>query len=109
MLAEVIKRRLAAVTGADRTVLEAIALCGQLPALGLDTAALTRLGSCGLIEIRADERRIAAVVAHPLYAEAVGGGMPLLQRRDRLVQQADRLRATGMRRRMPVAAGHVVA
>jgi hypothetical protein len=44
-----------------------------------------------------------------LYAEAVGGGMPLLQRRDRLVQQADRLRATGMRRRMPVAAGHVVA
>jgi DNA-binding CsgD family transcriptional regulator len=98
-LAEVIARRLAGVPDGDRAVLEAVAVCGPLAASGLDSAALSRLEGSGLIELRVSERRTEAAIAHPLYAETIRAGMPLLRRRQVLAQEADRLLATGMRRR----------
>ncbi|WP_217921548.1 LuxR C-terminal-related transcriptional regulator [Miltoncostaea oceani] len=73
-LADVVGVRVDGLTPVERTVLELVAVAGQLGVDALAPAeadALSRLEDAGLVSRRRDERRSLVEVAHPLHAEAV--------------------------------------
>ncbi|MER6434380.1 helix-turn-helix transcriptional regulator [Streptomyces sp900105245] len=98
-LTELIAARLAAADPAGREVLELLALCEPLPLADLAATAPARLESAGLIRIHQDYQRTTATLAHPLYGEALRAGLPALRRHRLLLDQAERTRARGARRR----------
>lgn len=103
-LAELIEARFAGLRPAELTVLELLAVAAPLSlaeaqdACG-DPSALTELESAGLIQVAEDRRRTVVYPAHPLYSELLRARMPVLRRRALLTAQAERIAATGARRR----------
>ncbi|MBK3575249.1 AAA family ATPase [Streptomyces sp. MBT65] len=102
-LTEMIGTRLAGADSAGRPVLELLALCEPLPLSHAEalappqvTAALER---AGLIRVAQDRRRTTVSLAHPLYGEVLRAGLPVLRRRELLLDQAARVQARGARRR----------
>lgn len=102
-LTEMISTRLAGADAAGRPVLELLALCEPLPLAHAEalappqvTAALER---AGLVRIAQDRRRTTVSLAHPLYGEVLRAGLPVLRRRELLLDQAARVQARGARRR----------
>jgi DNA-binding CsgD family transcriptional regulator len=103
-LAELIDRRLTAAGPAARPVLELLALCEPLPLADAQQAAddpdqLADLEEAGLIRVTTDHRRTAVALAHPLYGETLRAKLPVLRRRQLLLEQADRTQACGSKRR----------
>ncbi|MEG8277211.1 helix-turn-helix transcriptional regulator [Streptomyces sp. AHA2] len=101
--AAVMRSRLDRVGARRRRVLELLSLCGPLPLDAVtgefgeeDVEALEELG---LLRVRVDGRRTVCAVDHPLFGEVVRNGVPAARRREVFREQADRLAATGARRR----------
>jgi hypothetical protein len=87
----------------QRNVLELLAVAGGL---GVELLAglvgeevLEDLDHRGLLKSTVDGRRTEVNVAHPLYAEALLSGLPMLRGRRMRRELADALEATGARRR----------
>jgi DNA-binding CsgD family transcriptional regulator len=103
-LAELIEARFAALRPAELTVLELLAVAAPIglaeaqAACG-DPSAITELELAGLIQVIEDRRRIVVLPAHPIYTELLRARMPVLRRRALLTAQAERIAATGARRR----------
>ncbi|MFG1807683.1 LuxR C-terminal-related transcriptional regulator [Streptomyces sp. NPDC049040] len=99
-LLHLITARLEAVAPADRRVLELLALCEPLTSADAGPApTLCRLEADGLIRAHLEGRRTIITLSHPLYGEALRRDMPLLHRRDLLLEQCTRVRDHGARRR----------
>ncbi|HET9168391.1 MAG TPA: LuxR C-terminal-related transcriptional regulator [Actinospica sp.] len=103
-LAELIEARFAELRPAELTVLELLAVAApvslaEAQAACGDPAALTELELAGLIQIIEDRRRTVVLPAHPVYTELLRARIPVLRRRALLTAQADRIAATGARRR----------
>ncbi|WP_435280065.1 LuxR C-terminal-related transcriptional regulator [Streptomyces sp. 1222.5] len=103
LLAELIGTRVAAAGPAAREVLELLALCERVPVTDAENVAPLRvldgLKAAGLVHVVTDRRRTALALAHPLYGEFLRAELPALRRRKLLLDQADRVRAHGARRR----------
>jgi DNA-binding CsgD family transcriptional regulator len=104
-LLELVEARLGVLEQVERTVVEAIALAGQIGRsffAGDAAAAADALIGRGVVEDSRDGRRINLRMAHPLYAETVRASMS--PARALCVQQelADALNAVGVRRREDV-------
>ncbi|MEU1280041.1 LuxR C-terminal-related transcriptional regulator [Streptomyces sp. NPDC005805] len=102
-LAELIRSRLE-VSGDDaRPALELLAVCGPVSLTDAEAvappAALERLERSGLIRVLSDGQRVSVQLAHPLYGELLGTDVPVLRRRNILLQQTERVRTSGARRR----------
>ena len=103
-LAELIEARFAGLRPAALTVLELLAVAApvslaEAQAASGDPSALTELELAGLIQVIEDRRRTIVLPAHPLYTELLRARMPVLRRRALLTEQAERIAATGARRR----------
>ncbi|MGW1617273.1 LuxR C-terminal-related transcriptional regulator [Streptomyces sp. NPDC002285] len=102
-LTELISRRLAAAGSDARGVLELLALCESLPLADAQSVSslevLAALEAADLVHVVKDQRRATVVLSHPLYGEILRSGIPTLHRRRLLLEQADRLKPTGARRR----------
>lgn len=103
-LAELIEARFAELRPAGLTVLELLAVAAPISlaeaqAAAGDPAALTELELAGLIQVIEDRRRAVVLPAHPVYTELLRARMPVLRRRALLTAQAERIAATGARRR----------
>lgn len=103
-LAELIEARFAGLRPAALTVLELLAVAApvslaEAQAASGDPSALTELELAGLIQVIEDRRRTVVLPAHPLYTELLRARMPVLRRRELLTAQAERIAATGARRR----------
>ncbi|MFE9500366.1 LuxR C-terminal-related transcriptional regulator [Streptomyces collinus] len=102
-LSELVDARLAAAPPAARPVLELLALCEPLPLADAQKASshqtLTALENAGLVQAATDQRRTVTTLAHPLYGEALRSGISSRRRRELLLNQIERTRAYGARRR----------
>lgn len=103
-LAELIEARFAELRPAALTVLELLAVAApvslaEAQAAAGDPSALTELELAGLIQVIEDRRRAVVLPAHPVYTELLRARMPVLRRRALLTAQAERIAATGARRR----------
>ncbi|MCX5233122.1 LuxR family transcriptional regulator [Streptomyces sp. NBC_00233] len=102
-LTELIGARLNTARPAGRPLLELLALCEPLSLVHAEEAAppdaLSDLENVGLIRVRQDQRRTVMVLAHPLYGEILRAGLPALRRRGLLLEQAERVKRCGARRR----------
>jgi DNA-binding CsgD family transcriptional regulator len=103
-LAELIEARFAGLRPAALTVLELLAVAApvslaEAEAASGDPSALSELELAGLIQVIEDRRRTIVLPAHPLYTELLRARMPVLRRRALLTAQAERIAATGARRR----------
>ncbi|HTJ68364.1 MAG TPA: LuxR C-terminal-related transcriptional regulator [Actinospica sp.] len=103
-LAELIEARIAELGPAGLTVLELLAVAApvslaEAQAASGDPSVLTELELAGLIQVIEDRRRTLVLPAHPVYTETLRARMPVLRRRALLTAQADRIAATGARRR----------
>ncbi|MCX2185031.1 LuxR family transcriptional regulator [Streptomyces sp. SKN60] len=101
-LAELIEARLSSVDPAARPVLELLALAEPLPLADAQQAAppgvLIQLEHAGLVEVTKGRRRATLQLAHPLYGEVLRPRIPFTRRRALLLEQVDRIRASGARR-----------
>ena len=103
-LAELIEARFAELRPAELTVLELLAVAAPISlaeaqdACG-DPSALIALELAGFIQVIEDRRRTVVLPAHPVYTELLRARIPVLRRRALLTAQADRIAATGARRR----------
>jgi DNA-binding CsgD family transcriptional regulator/tetratricopeptide (TPR) repeat protein len=103
-LAELVQARLAGLDPNELAVLELLAVCAPVSladavAVAGDPAVPSALERNGLIRITVERRRTGVLPAHPLYADVLRARMPVLRRRELLSAQAERLEATGARRR----------
>ncbi|MFH8465465.1 LuxR C-terminal-related transcriptional regulator [Streptomyces sp. NPDC017991] len=102
-LIEVIGARLASAEAAGRPTLELLALCEPLPLADAEAVArpqvMAVLEQAGLVRVTLEGRRTTVALAHPLYGEVLRAALPLLRRRDLLLDQAARVEARGARRR----------
>ncbi|MEU0375486.1 AAA family ATPase, partial [Streptomyces sp. NPDC006283] len=102
-LIELIEARLAAANLQARPVLELLALCELVPLADAQTLAsldtLADLEEAGLTQVTTDRRRTSVQFAHPLYREVLRAGIHAPRRRTLLLQQAERAKARGARRR----------
>ena len=102
-LADTVRARLGHLDAAAHTALVHLAFaepCGPAELASVaDAAMLAALEQSELISVTNDERRLSIRLAHPLYAEVLRVGTPLLQRRAILGVLAGDLLATGARRR----------
>ncbi len=102
-LAELIGVRLAAASDRAREVLELLALCEPVPLADVEAVAslevLEGLEEEGLVRVVTDRRRATVTLAHPLYGEVLRGEVPASRRRVLLLEQVERTRACGARRR----------
>ncbi|MFJ4429049.1 helix-turn-helix transcriptional regulator [Streptomyces bobili] len=102
-LTELIEARLATAAPAARPVLELLAVAEPLPLADAEQTAasdvLADLEDAGLVQVAVSRRRTTVQLAHPLYGEVLRRTLPNLRRRTLLLQQADRTRAHGARRR----------
>ncbi|MEW9552519.1 AAA family ATPase [Nonomuraea sp. NPDC050783] len=102
-LTDLIRHRLATVAPPARRVLDVLALCGPVSVADLErdpgADVLDELERAGLVTVVRERRRAYARLAHPLYAEVLPADVTEPRRREILREQADRLEATGARRR----------
>ncbi|MCU1455828.1 MAG: hypothetical protein JWN46_3974 [Acidimicrobiales bacterium] len=100
---EVLEDRLQALDKRARGVLDVVALCApvSLSELEADVGAevLEGLEAAGLIAVTTVDRRQQVSLTHPLYGECLRQQLPVLRARALLLRQADRLEASGARRR----------
>lgn len=102
-LREIIRARVAEVSGAAREALSTVALAdsvglADLDALhGHDAVELLELG--GLVVVTASERRTIVALAHPLYGEVLRDELPATVSRRLAAALTARLRQIGIRRR----------
>ncbi len=102
-LDELIGAHLAELDPAELRAMEALAVAGSLGLADLEalaggevTAALDRRG---LLRVTIDERRTRVAVSHPLHGEILRQQMTVLRTRQVQRELADRIEATGARRR----------
>lgn len=102
-LIELIAARLAAAGADARPVLELLALCEPVSLADTEQAAspeiMLRLERDNLVRVRQDQRRLTVALAHPLYGEVLRAELPVLRRRELLLEQVRRMEASGRRRR----------
>ena len=102
-LPSVVTGRLDQLRPDQRNVLELLAVAGglgvELLADLVGEEALEDLDHKGLLKSTVDGRRTEVNVAHPLYAEALLSGLPMLRGRRMRRELADAVDATGARRR----------
>lgn len=99
-LLQLISARLDAAEPAARRVLELLALCEPLASADAGPAQTLRaLEADGLIRAHLEGRRTTITLSHPLYGEALRRDMPLLHRRELLLEQCERVGRSGARRR----------
>ncbi|WP_371666567.1 LuxR C-terminal-related transcriptional regulator [Streptomyces sp. NBC_00289] len=102
-LTELIEARLVTVGPTARPVLELLALCEPLPLADAQAAASLRvlvdLEEAGLLQVTTDRHRTTIALTHPLYREILRAGLPVLRGRTLLLAQAERVEASGARRR----------
>lgn len=101
-LTELIQARLATAAPAAHPLLELLALTETLSLTESQQCApfevIAQLQESGLLQVTTS-RRTTVQLAHPLYGEVLRAGIPALRRRTLLLQQADRIRGNGGRRR----------
>ncbi|WP_030453165.1 helix-turn-helix transcriptional regulator [Herbidospora cretacea] len=98
-LSDLVGARLAAAGPAARPVLELAALCEPLsPADAGPADVIGALVDAGLLRRQDDGRRRSVVLAHPLFGEILRATMPVLRRRELLLQQIERTTAWRARR-----------
>jgi DNA-binding CsgD family transcriptional regulator len=102
-LAAVVQARLAELSEPERAAMNLLALCQPL---GLDSMlaqhaaeVVEQLEVRGLVVVSVSERRTEVSITHPLQAEVIREGMPLLRRRALLLEQVERTETCGARRR----------
>jgi DNA-binding CsgD family transcriptional regulator len=102
-LTELIDNRLAAADPQARPVLELLSLCAPMPladAQSVGTAEiLAALEEAGLVQVVMDQRRTTIQLSHPLYGEVLRARLPASRQRTLLLDQVERTKAHGMRRR----------
>ncbi|WP_406053936.1 LuxR C-terminal-related transcriptional regulator [Streptomyces sp. NBC_01077] len=102
-LAELISTRLQEADPNARPVLELLALTEPLPLADAQakasTAILMQLEKTGLIRVTTDRRRFAVQFSHPLYGEVLRDQIPRVRRRSLQVEEAQRVKSHGIRRR----------
>ncbi|MFJ9753020.1 helix-turn-helix transcriptional regulator [Streptomyces chartreusis] len=102
-LRELIEGRLPAIGESGRNVLEMIALCGAISfeyAQAIASAELlNRFERDGLLRITKERRRISVSLSHPLYGEVLRDALPIQRRNRLLIDQVNRVKLHGMRRR----------
>ncbi|MGW8358831.1 LuxR C-terminal-related transcriptional regulator [Streptomyces wedmorensis] len=116
-LTELIGTRLDTSGPAARPLLELLALCEPLSlahaeAVASSSQTLADLESAGLIFVREDRRRSTITLAHPLYGEILRASLPELRRRRLLLEQTERVKEHGARRRddvLHIASWHLTA
>lgn len=99
-LRELVAARLAGCDAAARSAVELVA-CGEPVPLGLveTDAGLVAAEQAGVLRVEQDGRRAVVRLAHPIYGEALRAGLGVLRTREIHRLLADRLEATGLRRR----------
>jgi DNA-binding CsgD family transcriptional regulator len=102
-LVELVALRLGDLSGAERAVLELVAVGeplgqGELAQL-VDPAAVEGLEHKGLLTSRMDGRRIQVWLAHPVYGDVVRAGISVLRERGIARSLAEVIEAAGGRRR----------
>ncbi|MFF4656439.1 LuxR C-terminal-related transcriptional regulator [Streptomyces sp. NPDC001381] len=101
-LKELIEARLARATPAGTEALELLALCEPVALADIQAVAgldeLITLERLGYVRVVKEDRRHTALLAHPLYGEALRAAIPELRRRTILLAQAGRVEARGARR-----------
>jgi DNA-binding CsgD family transcriptional regulator len=104
-LRDLIASRIGELAGAERDLLDAVALgepLGRSFFGGAAEQAADGLVRRGVIEAVQDGRRLSLRMAHPLYAEAARVSIPILRAARLQREVADALQATGARRREDV-------
>ena len=102
-LGEVVGLRLGSLDEDQRRVLEVVSVAEPVGVDDLEalapTAAIEALERRGLLELFVQGARQQARMAHPLYGEVVRAGLPRLRHREICRALADRVEASGARRR----------
>ncbi|MFJ8589587.1 LuxR C-terminal-related transcriptional regulator [Streptomyces sp. NPDC093595] len=102
-LSELVEARLKSSGPSGKTALELLALCGVLPLSDLESVVsndvLTSLEEAGLVKVTLDGRRASVALAHPLYSEVLRSGIQEERGRELRLEQVERARARGARRR----------
>ena len=102
-LEELITSQLAELEPQLATVLEMLALAGQMGLSDIeemtDSAVLLRLEERGLIQVGRDQRRAFVALSHPMYGEVIRARLTVLRERQLFRLLADRLVFHGARRR----------
>lgn len=109
-LRETIQHEVGRLPEKEGTLLKLAALCGTLEADRLPPQTLARLEHSHLVNVNQEARRTVITLRHPLYADILCAHMGLLERRELLIAEAERIRRSGMRRRadpLRVAAMHL--
>ncbi|MFD8375354.1 LuxR C-terminal-related transcriptional regulator [Streptomyces sp. NPDC059688] len=102
-LSDALESRLGTVSLAGRKALEHLALCEPLSLHDAEAAngyeVLVELEKAELISVRQERQRTIITLAHPLYGELLRNKMPQLAKRSILLDQVEKLRQHGLRRR----------
>ncbi len=105
-LVELVEARLTRLDGAERKLLELLAIGEPLGARELETLSAVeiadRLEELGLVSSRNDGQRLEVRLAHPIYGEVLRSRLSGLQSRRLARMLAEAVEATGLRRRNDV-------
>ncbi|MEV6318341.1 LuxR C-terminal-related transcriptional regulator [Streptomyces sp. NPDC051776] len=102
LLGDLLRKRKENVSRAAHEVLELLALCQPVGVGEVPEAAVDELAAAGLVDMTLQERRQQLTLTHPMYGEIVQSGISGWRRRNLLLEQAQRTRAHGARRREDV-------
>ena len=102
-LRDLVDQRLGHLTGDDRAALELLSLADVLSAAQLEALVpsvdVVGLEERGLVDVEQNRRRIEVRLAHPVYGEVIGEGLPILRRRRDHGRLIDLITEAGARRR----------